>query len=91
MTGVIHELKCLTRYFKDVVSGVKTFEIREDDRGYEVGDFLYLREFWESHNPQYSCYTSAAVLVKVTYMTAYGQKPGYVVMGFEKQEGSEVE
>jgi hypothetical protein len=40
-----HTLKILPRYFEPVVKGVKTFEIRKDDRGFRVGDTLVLREY----------------------------------------------
>ena len=41
----IHELKILPQYFEKVLDGSKTFELRKDDRGYEVGDILILKEF----------------------------------------------
>lgn len=40
-----HELKILPQYFEKVLDGSKTFEIRKDDRGFEVGDILVLKEF----------------------------------------------
>lgn len=43
----IHELKILPEYFEAVFKGDKTFEIRKDDRGFEVGDILILKEFQE--------------------------------------------
>lgn len=41
----IHELKILPQYFEKVLDGSKTFELRKNDRGYEVGDILILKEF----------------------------------------------
>lgn len=38
----IHELKLDTKYFDDVKSGKKNFEIRENDRDFKVGDILNL-------------------------------------------------
>lgn len=37
-----HNLKLNDRYFDAVANGIKTFEIRKDDRGYRVGDTLRL-------------------------------------------------
>ena len=39
-----HDLKCLHDFFEQVWIGDKTFELRKDDRGYQVGDTLLLRE-----------------------------------------------
>lgn len=50
---MIHELKTWPPYFDDVASGVKTVELRrEDDRNFEVGDTLILREWDPSRIPE---------------------------------------
>lgn len=69
-----HGLKIQPDYFKAVFMGNKTFEIRKNDRGYKAGDVLILKE-WV---PETKRYTG-----KVTYITNYQQKPGYVVMAME--------
>lgn len=33
-----HRLKVLIKYADAIMSGAKTFEVRKNDRGYEVGD-----------------------------------------------------
>lgn len=33
-----HRLKVLIKYADAIVNGTKTFEVRKNDRGYEVGD-----------------------------------------------------
>lgn len=40
-----HDLKILPKYFEDVLSGIKTFELRENDRNFKTEDMLRLREF----------------------------------------------
>jgi hypothetical protein len=40
-----HELKILPQYFCRVQDGSKTFEVRENDRGFQPGDDVVLREW----------------------------------------------
>lgn len=41
----VHNLKIRPNYFKDVIAEIKKFEIRFNDRGFEVGDLIVLEEF----------------------------------------------
>lgn len=84
VTGVfekvkVHHLKIEQQYFVDVINRLKTFEIRKNDRNYQIGDVLRLNVIDENGNfikrPDYEC------LVEVVYMTDYEQKDDYVVMG----------
>jgi len=78
---MIHELKCRPPYFNDVRNGIKTFEIRNDDRHFSVGDRLVLEEFdpgWQEK------YTGRRVSVDVVYKVDGGQfgiAKGYCVLG----------
>jgi ASC-1-like (ASCH) protein len=71
-----HELKLETTYFGSVLAGLKTFEIRFNDRDYKVGDILVLKEF----NPFTKEFTGRVLEMKVTYLTNFAQQDGYVVM-----------
>lgn len=73
-----HELKILPEYFSAVAKGLKTFEIRKNDRDYQVGDLLDLKE-WNGED-----FTGYSVLMQVTYITDYAQVDDYVVLGIEK-------
>jgi hypothetical protein len=48
-----HEVKSWPESFVDVCSGTKTFEVRENDRDYHVGDYLLLFE-WDPKTEQYT-------------------------------------
>lgn len=74
-----HELKCNTEYFARVQSGQKTFEIRKNDRDYQVGDILVLQEFL-SDKGEYPDWGSS-LRAEIIYMTSFAQKEGYVVLG----------
>lgn len=67
-----HRLKILPEYLDRIVSGQKRFEIRKDDRDFQVGDWLHLK--CEEDN--------RGVQVKVIYKTTYAQQEGYCVLGF---------
>ncbi|MBC1934587.1 ASCH/PUA domain-containing protein [Listeria seeligeri] len=71
----IHELKILPEYYRAIIKGRKTFEVRKNDRNFKVGDCLILKEFKDEK------YTGWKITVEVTYITDYEQKEEYVVMG----------
>lgn len=60
----IHELKSWPKFFAKVITGEKTFEIRLNDRNFETGDFLFLREF----DPENSTYSGRFQYARVTYV-----------------------
>lgn len=41
---MMHQLKIERRFFNDIEVAGKRFEVRRDDRGYQVDDVLVLRE-----------------------------------------------
>jgi len=75
-----HDLKCWPAYFQAMVDGRKPFEVRKDDRKFEAGDALRLRE-WDEHLQQY---TGRGLSCDVTYKVPGGQfgiEAGYCVLG----------
>lgn len=76
-----HEIKIESRYFEAVLSGNKTFEVRLDDRDYNVDDIVILHEFNGIE------ITGRAVMVKITYILDdefCGIKENYVVFSFKR-------
>jgi hypothetical protein len=82
-TPVVHELKTLAHYFNDVESRKKNFEVRLNDRDYQVGDILYLRER-SFQNPGWD-YTGRTCTRIVKYILDEPQyvKENYIIMGLE--------
>lgn len=78
---MIHELKIVPEYFKDVLSGKKTFEIRKNDRPFKADDLLALNEY----DPITKVYTGASCLVYIDYILDNADycKSGYVVMSIK--------
>jgi len=78
-----HVLKTWPIFFTAVWQGDKTFEIRKNDRDFQVGDILRLRE-WE---PEDEVYTGREVRREVTHiMVTFADvlAPGYVVLSIAK-------
>lgn len=80
---VVHELKIDPKYYLDVASGKKTFEIRQNDRHYQVGDIVQLKQWTEKDGYD----LDLPVLERqITYVTDYKQKSGYVVFAMKPAE-----
>jgi hypothetical protein len=75
---MIHNLKTWPVLFADVVSGAKTFEVRIDDRGYQVGDILCLKEYKPNltdKGVEGGVYTGGEINVRVMYTIHLGHMP----------------
>ncbi len=64
----IHKLKLSPIYYDDSASGIKTFEIRKNDRNFKVGDILELREYVWSNAEKRGAYTGAVHWKIITYI-----------------------
>lgn len=64
-----HELKLNHEFYPLVIKGIKTFEIRKNDRNYQEGDELLLKE-WDQLNEEY---TGREVYVRVKFLITGGQ------------------
>lgn len=80
---MIHQLKIKRSHFVDILYNRKRFEVRYNDRNYQVGDFLGLNEVDEDNRETGHC-----VIVRVLDVLDDPEycKPGYVIMSIEQTE-----
>lgn len=65
MTPRTHHLKSWPRFFRPIVQGERTHELRRNDRDFRVGDILFLRE-WDERAEQYTGATCQATITSLT-------------------------
>lgn len=72
-----HELKIQPQYMEAVLTGRKTFELRKNDRDFQVGDTFILRE-WEN-----GAYTGRHFIQAISYVlkdcSEYGLDDRYCI------------
>lgn len=74
-----HHLKCWNEFHDAIRRGEKTFEVRKNDRDFQVGDVLRLHRF----DPETQTFSSSVISRLVTYIMhgpAFGIEAGYCVM-----------
>lgn len=91
-----HLLKTWPSYFQAVWTGEKTFDIRYDDRAYQRGDTVVLREWdhhWpcecgdtKTHRPDCEKYSGREIRARIGYVGAFtparGQQRGFNGSGY---------
>lgn len=76
-----HSLKTWMPYFQDILDGKKTFEFRNNDRNFEVGDEVVLREYDHEKGE----FTGRQLFGTITYLLKgpdFNLPEGYCVFGF---------
>ncbi len=76
---MIHALKTTRGYFEDSAAGIKSFEVRKNDRPYSLGDYVALNEVSGGE------YTGRCTLHKIVYILHDIEycKDGYVILGLK--------
>ena len=87
-----HELKIWPQHFGAVARRHKNYELRLNDRNYQVGDYLILREFIPIPDhykgdlmPVSKQYTGKELKRKIAHILTDevpGLSPGHVILGF---------
>lgn len=80
MKGYCHNLKILPHYFAQVVAGIKTAELRYNDRVFTDGEEMLLREWSEPTE-----FTGREVRVLITDVLEYPEalRNGWVMISFK--------
>ena len=90
-----HVLKITPAYFQAVQEGRKTFEIRHNDRGFQAGDTVTLKE-WDENMPrpadwmhmhrQEWKFTGRSLVKRIGYVSGFEQRPNWVVFSLAPVE-----
>jgi Domain of unknown function (DUF3850) len=78
----LHTLKIAPVYFAPVKERIKTWEIRKNDRDFQVGDILDLKEYDVNHNE----FTGRGCYRTIKYILngpGYGLAEGYCIMSID--------
>ena len=76
----VHVLKTHPGPFADLLRGTKRYEIRVDDRGFAVGDCLWLKE-WDPALHRFTGREYAAPVIHLTPGGYWGLPPNLCVLG----------
>jgi hypothetical protein len=76
-----HKVYIMTSFAKAILDGDKTFEIRENDRGYQKGDILH---FIPVDDLSLKDWGMDEFDAEITYvLSGWGLKEGYVALGIK--------
>ena len=80
-----HELKLEEKYWKRIIEGQKRFEIRKDDRDFQIGDTVSFVHPWQ----EIAWGDNGEGGFRITYVLRHsdfpdGLVPGYCVFGIEE-------
>ncbi len=80
---MIHVLKCWPIFFEAIDSGLKTFEVRKNDRNYQEGDFLHLEEYDPECDKMTGYWIGGVKVVYVMRGGSFGIAADHVVLGIQ--------
>lgn len=86
---MIHTLKIRESFANAIVNGDKTFEVRENDRGFQKGDYVTFNAIGNIDNLNLSIdHMITDKVYEITYvLSGWGIKEGYVVFGIKDVTG----
>lgn len=81
---MLHALKTIQPYFKYIQDGVKTFEVRKDDRPFGEGDEIVLQE-WDEINRKYTGEEWKGIITMILRDQEWCKK-GYCIFSIRAKE-----
>jgi len=79
----IHTIKLNEQFCDDVMEGLKTFEIRLNDRNYQVGDIIHFKPVTNDGNEYYHKIVNR--VYQITYIiSGWGLQNGYVAFSIKE-------
>lgn len=86
----VHELKILNDFADSVATGDKQFEIRENDRGYQKGDYIRFQAIDKCRIENQHVINKR--LYEITFvLSGWGLKNGWVALGIREVKEYEAE
>ena len=86
----LHELKIKHEYLVEVTMGRKMFELRKNDRDYQVGDLIRFIDIKKDNTGGCDIYIDEDDLYKITYVLKdvpqYGLDKDYCILAIKKLE-----
>lgn len=84
----VHELKLSTNFCDAVYSGIKTFELRKNDRGFQTGDLIRFTPIkFDETEPaaRFPSHPICGKLYEITYiLSGWGLSPDCVALGIRE-------
>ena len=86
----LHTLKIKDEFYTDIIRGAKTFEVRKNDRDFQVGDLINFEVLPPNYDGKSKYYIEVPTDVFIiTYVLTKADFPdglndGYVVLGIRK-------
>jgi ASC-1-like (ASCH) protein len=81
-----HELKIHQKYLMRIVTGAKSFEVRENDRDYQVGDTIHFLPLEDEYNNVYDV-RQPLPIYEISYIhVGLGMRDGYAVLAIRETD-----
>jgi hypothetical protein len=80
-----HRLKIHPEYFQSAKDGLKPWELRLNDRNFQIGDEVILEEWDPSPSDEPWGYTGRVITGTITYVLqdAFGMPEGYCIFTYK--------